>query len=110
MSFSLLHLTDYGVDSNLHGHTRTSFLEEERERERMWRSVVAARAAVSSRQGGAVWRRFYATQNPKHKVAASSSSKTQTQTESTKWGFPKRLFICQNPRFYSQTSTNLIDF
>ncbi|KAF3947415.1 hypothetical protein CMV_026447 [Castanea mollissima] len=78
----------------------------------MWSSVVVARAAVSSRQGGAVWRRFYATQ----KVPASSSSKTQTQTESeipvfsTKWGFPKRLFICQNPRFYSQTSTNPTDF
>ena len=72
-----------------------------------------ARAAVSSRQGEA---RFYATQNPKHKVPASSSSKTQTQTESefpvfsTNWGFPKRLLICQNPRFYSQTSTNPIDF
>ncbi|KAK7827631.1 pentatricopeptide repeat-containing protein [Quercus suber] len=81
----------------------------------MWRSVVVARAAVSSRQGGAVWRRFYATQNPKHKVPASSSSKAQTQTESefpvfsTNWGFPKRLFICQNPRFYSQTSTNTTD-
>ena len=72
-----------------------------------------ARAAVSSRQGGAVWRRFYATQNPKHKVPASSSSKTQTESGfpvfSTNWGFPKRLFFCQNPRFYSQTSTNTTD-
>ncbi|XP_075644709.1 small ribosomal subunit protein mS80 (rPPR6)-like [Castanea sativa] len=83
----------------------------------MWRSVVVARAAVSSRQGGAVWRRFYATHKPKHKVPAPSSSKTQTQTESefpvfsTNWGFPKRLFICQNPRFYSRTSsTNPTDF
>ncbi|XP_050257439.1 pentatricopeptide repeat-containing protein At3g02650, mitochondrial-like [Quercus robur] len=79
----------------------------------MWRSVVVARGAVSSRQGGAVWRRFYATQNPKHKVPASSSSitRTQTQTESqfpvfsTIWGFPKRSFICQNPRFYSEDSS-----
>ncbi|XP_030938525.1 pentatricopeptide repeat-containing protein At3g02650, mitochondrial-like [Quercus lobata] len=79
----------------------------------MWRSVVVARGALSSRQGGAVWRRFYATQIPKHKVPASSSSitRTQTQTESqfpvfsTNWGFPKRSFICQNPRFYSEESS-----
>nr|POE88652.1 pentatricopeptide repeat-containing protein, mitochondrial [Quercus suber] len=85
----------------------------------MWRSVVVARAAVLSRQGGAVWKRFYATQNPKHEVPASfSSSITQTQTQttesefpvfSTNWGFPKRLFISQNPRFYSQTSVGFVE-
>jgi pentatricopeptide repeat protein len=76
----------------------------------MWRSVVVARAAVSSRQGGAVWKRFYATQNLKSKVP---SSKTHTQAQSdfsTKWGFSKRSYLCLNPRFFSQTSTNPTDF
>ncbi|KAG7970403.1 hypothetical protein I3843_07G082600 [Carya illinoinensis] len=71
----------------------------------MWRSVVA-RAALSRREGA---RSFCKSQNPK----VPSFSKTFTQAESPRFSTrvsPSTSLLLQNPRFFSQISTNPSNF